>query len=76
MRLKPFRFSPLYRYLYDFFNYTEREKFLYQVMDYVRSNRIEGDYLEFGLLEGGTFIPAHHFAKSMGRNLINMNFIG
>ncbi|MBS3066966.1 hypothetical protein J4205_04010 [Candidatus Pacearchaeota archaeon] len=76
LKLNPFRFKPYYTYLHEFFNYTEREKVLYNIMDYARSSKLEGDYLEFGLSEGSTFIPAFHFSQSMGKNLKKMRFIG
>lgn len=76
IRLKPFRFSSYFYYLNEFFSYSDREKFLWKVFDYARSNNLEGDYLEFGLYVGSTFIAAHHFSKLMGKNLSNMRFIG
>jgi len=45
-------------------------------MDYVRSNRLEGDYLEFGVYRAGTLIPAYHFSRAMGKNLDKMRFYG
>jgi len=76
LRYRPFRFSSSYIKIKEFFSYTEREKLLLQIMDYVRSNRLEGDYLEFGVWRGGTFIPAYHFSKAMGKNLAKMKFYG
>ena len=74
--LRPMRFSPGYIKLRELFNYTEREKMLLDIMDFVRSNRLEGDYLEFGVYKCGTLIPAYHFSKSMGKNLDKMRFYG
>ncbi len=73
---RPFRFSSNYIKLREFFSYTEREKLLLQLMDYARSNRLGGDYLEFGVWRGGTFIPAYQFSKAMGKNLRDMKFYG
>ena len=76
LKFKPFRFSSGFLHFSEFFSYTEREKFLYKAMDYLRSSKIEGDYMEFGVSEGNTFIPAYHIAQTMGKNLSEMNFIG
>jgi O-methyltransferase len=76
LKLKPFRFNQHFFRLYELVNYTEREKAIQKFMDYARSNKLEGDYLEFGLSEGNTFIPAFHFSRSMGKNLEKMRFIG
>lgn len=81
---KPFKFiiSPLYKILsrpsirYSFFfsvanlliEYSHRERILKQAMEFVRTNKLEGDYLEFGVYIGGTFIPAYHFSKKILNN--------
>lgn len=72
----PIRFNSWTIKLRELFSYTEREKLLLQIMDYARSNKLEGDYLEFGVYCGGTFIPAYHFSKAMGKNLAKMKFYG
>lgn len=73
---RPIRFSSYHIKLHELFSYNEREKLLLQIMDYVRSNRLEGDYLEFGIYRGGTLIPAYHFSKAIGKNLKIMKFYG
>lgn len=35
-------------------------------MQYVRVNRVRGDYLEFGSYEGNSFIAAYHIAQAQG----------
>ncbi len=76
LKFKPFRFRPLFSHFNEFFAYSERERFLFKAMDYLRSNKIEGDYLEFGVSEGNTFISSYHIAQTMGKNLKAMRFIG
>ncbi len=76
LKLRPFRFSKYFFRFSEFFNYDEREKFLWKAFDYLRSNRLDGDYIEFGLSEGKTFIASIHISKFMGNNLKEMRFIG
>lgn len=74
--MNPLRFKSWFIKLKEIFSYSDREKLILQVMDYARSNKMEGDYLEFGVYKGGTLIPAYHFSKAMGKNLENMHFYG
>jgi O-methyltransferase len=76
LKLRPFRFRPIFLNLSEFLRYSEREIFLLKSFDFIRSNKIKGDYLEFGVSEGNTFIAAYHIAQNMGKNLKNMNFLG
>ncbi len=76
LKFKPFRYKSFFSHINELFGYTEREKFLFKSMDYLRSNKIEGDYLEFGVSEGNTFISSYHIAQTMGKNLRGMRFIG
>jgi hypothetical protein len=46
--------------------FTEKEQMLNLAMQYVRSNRVTGDYLEFGSFEGNSFIAAYHLAQAQG----------
>src|SRR5438067_4244656 len=46
--------------------FTEKEQMLNVAMQYVASNRVAGDYLEFGCYEGNSFISAYHFAQAQG----------
>lgn len=41
----------------------DRNEFLRKVMNYVSASELEGDYLEFGVFRGGTFISAINTAK-------------
>ena len=65
---------PSFRYSFGFsalnlaFEYSHREKVLKQAMEFVRTNKLEGDYLEFGVYRGGTFMPAYHFSKRILKN--------
>ena len=46
--------------------FTPQEELLQSCMDFIRSNQLEGDYLEFGVFEGRSFIAAHHLARAYG----------
>lgn len=46
--------------------FTEKEQMLNLAMQFVRANRVSGDYLEFGSYEGNSFIAAYHFAQAQG----------
>ncbi len=35
-------------------------------MNFAAESKVEGDYLEFGVYEGSSFVPAYHFAKKNG----------
>lgn len=55
-------------------NRTEDERIFNAVMRYIKFHKIEGDYLEFGLYKGDSFIQAWKEAKKC--NIENMRFIG
>ncbi len=69
-----FRYNKTFLALSELIKFDERENFLEMVMDYARSSRLSGDYLEFGVFQGHTFISSFHFANSQGKNLSNMRF--
>ena len=46
--------------------FTEKEQMANVAMQYVRSNCVPGDYLEFGSYEGNSFISAYHLAQAQG----------
>jgi len=48
------------------FNYTPFEEIFRKAMDFVWNNRLEGDYLEFGVYQGKSFAAAFRFAKLFG----------
>ena len=50
----------------------ERKEILRRIMNYVSACRIEGDYLEFGVYKGSTFIEAYKMAKA--KKLRSMKF--
>lgn len=62
------KYQAIFRYFYN-----ERDKMIFRALTYVSTPGIKGDYLEFGVYSGGSFIPAYLFAKD---NNINMRFIG
>ena len=43
--------------------FSDRENMIRIAMEYVKSSKIEGDYLEFGVHMGATFQAAYHFAQ-------------
>jgi len=68
------RFTPWYMKLQKLFVYTPREEFIRSAMEYISTTGLEGDYLEFGLFRGSSFVPAYHFAQR--NKLKNMQFYG
>ena len=56
--------SSLFRDSTNTFQYNFIEKFFDTSMDYLKANQIEGDYLEFGIHKGRSFIPAYHLSKT------------
>jgi hypothetical protein len=71
---KYIRFASWFIKLRKIFFYTPREEFIREAMEYVAVTGLEGDYLEFGVFQGRTFIPAYHFAQR--NNLKGMRFYG
>lgn len=67
-----FRFSGYFSVFRDIFEYSHREKMVKRAMEFVRFNSLPGDYLEFGVWKGGTFVNAYYFAKRY--NLSTMKF--
>ena len=60
--------------LQKLFVHSAREEFIRSAMEYISVTGLEGDYLEFGLFRGLTFVPAYHFAQRNG--LKKMRFYG
>lgn len=54
-------------------NYKETEGILAKAMNLATSNRLEGDYLEFGVYQGESFVTAYKFSKDY-YGLKSMNF--
>jgi O-methyltransferase len=71
---KYIRFASWFIKLRKIFSYTPREEFIREAMEYVAVTGLEGDYLEFGVFRGSTFVPAYHFAQR--NNLKGMRFYG
>lgn len=62
--------SPKFRYSFFleglrryFLTYETREALMIKVMEWARFRNIEGDYLEFGVFKGNSFIKAYYMAK-------------
>jgi O-methyltransferase len=68
------RFASWFIKLRKFLIYTPREEFIKEVMEYIAISGPEGDYLEFGVFRGHTFVAAYHFAQR--NNLSKMRFYG
>ncbi|MBU4502515.1 MAG: TylF/MycF family methyltransferase, partial [Nanoarchaeota archaeon] len=66
------RYSIMFSRVQTVWAYSSQEKILKMAMDFAASSKLEGDYLEFGIYEGNTFVPAFHLAQK--RNLKSMNF--
>ena len=49
-----------------FSGYSSRAAITKKAMDFVWHNKVEGDYLEFGVAKGVSFIPAFHLAQMRG----------
>src|SRR5438105_14023665 len=71
---KHIRFASWFITLRTIFIYTPREEFIKEAMEYIAATRLGGDYLEFGVFKGRTFVPAYHFAQR--NNLKGMRFYG
>src|ERR1043165_5893392 len=69
---KHIRFAPWFMQYRKAFLYTQREEFIKQTMEYIATTKLEGDYLEFGVFEGRSFVAAHHLAQR--NNLKGMKF--
>src|SRR5882672_12691289 len=46
-----------------FLAYDTREVMMAKIMEWARFRNLEGDYMEFGVFRGDSFIKAFHFAK-------------
>lgn len=67
------RYSRLFRDLRTAFSLHPQEQMLEDIMQYLASTSMEGDYLEFGVYEGWSLIAAYKFAELNG--LDRMRFI-
>lgn len=53
--------------------YSEEERNFDIGMGFLKMNKVEGDYAEFGVFQGGSMISAYHFSKVHG---LDMKFYG
>ena len=63
IEMSRFRHSGLFRFLLRYFSESDTEKALRKSISYLKQRNITGDYLEFGVFKGRTFIQACHFAE-------------
>lgn len=68
------RFTPTFLVMRNFFAYSEVEEMYFKVMRFAGASGLEGDYLEFGLAWGNSFVTAYHCAQY--HNLTGMKFYG
>jgi O-methyltransferase len=64
LSLPSFRYS----YFFDVFAHTPRENMMKIAMEFATHSRLKGDYLEFGVNQGESFVSAFHFARRSGLN--------
>ena len=64
---------PSFRYSYflDVFAHTARENMMKIAMEFATHSKLKGDYLEFGVHEGESFVAAFHFARRSALNAMN-----
>ena len=55
-----------YNFCPTFITYSPRGEMLNKTMEYVRFSKMEGDYLEFGVYVGKSFVSAYHLAQHQG----------
>ncbi|MFH1311423.1 MAG: TylF/MycF/NovP-related O-methyltransferase [Nanoarchaeota archaeon] len=67
-----FRWSKPIYWLRNLVLYSSSEEILRRIMGFVHLGKIDGDYAEFGVYEGHSFIAAYKFAEFFG--IKNMNF--
>ncbi len=67
-----FRYSLSFTTIQKFFSYSHAENILKKTVEYAQHNKLDGDYLEFGVYEGKTFIAAFHLSTK--RDLNKMKF--
>ncbi|MBT4349488.1 hypothetical protein HOD19_01760 [bacterium] len=69
-KLKKIVYSPKIRYSNRFrgFALNAREEVLKKATMFIQANGVVGDYFEFGVYRGGTFIAAYHFVKNNVKN--------
>jgi hypothetical protein len=64
LRNPSFRYSSHFSKLQDLFAYSPTESMIKTAMQFVFMSQLEGDYLEFGVFEGKSFIAAYHLAQT------------
>ena len=62
LSLPSFRYS----YFFDVFAHTARENMMKIAMEFATHSKVEGDYLEFGVNKGESFVMAFHFGDLGG----------
>lgn len=51
------------------FSYNVKEEILLKVMHFVSASDVKGDYLEFGVFQGKSFIPAYHIGSRLSKDM-------
>ena len=60
-----FRYSKFFTSLKYHSSYRPREEMIKIAIDFIVASRVRGDYAEFGVFKGDTFVAAYHFAKRL-----------
>lgn len=57
------RYTRAYRHIKDILSYIDTENNLQKGLRFLMVNNIKGDYAEFGVFKGSTFITSYHLAQ-------------
>lgn len=60
-----FRYSGYFSIFRDIFEYSDREQMIKRAMRFSCFNRVQGDYLEFGVWKGGTICIRVLFCEAL-----------
>lgn len=64
------RYSNFFQNITKSFSYNGREDIINKAMEFVGNSYVKGDYLEFGVYIGKTFVPAYYLAqKHLHKNM-------
>lgn len=69
----PLRYQKPVVAIRELLSHTPSERILSAAFDFAKASKLKGDYLEFGVFEGNTFVLAYHTARRNGAEK-NMRF--
>lgn len=74
LRMRLFRYSQKFLYAFKpLFSLSESEENLYRMMQFLMRESVTGDYFEFGIYQGYSFIAAYHLAQSLERKAMRFH---